>query len=223
MYILAGFPDPEERRAVCAMLRTWAELSCVRLDIAVSPLPAQAPAIVFWDLDGPEPPPRAWQSPGCALFLCSRDPRRAIDSYCFHPAGFLTKPLSMDQLWRAMLPCARLWFPALARLEVFSDRVRIGVPLKNLIWVEGSRRGSLLHASHHSFPVRDALYQLEQRLPRAVFTRCQRSFVVNLTHVREIAGSSLLLNDGTQISIGRGSKSDVLAAYRQFRRLRYGE
>ena len=225
MYIQVNFPDPAERAQLCAMLRTWRELSCVSLDIraAQKSLVPREPAIVFWDLDGPEEPPAAWQSLEYALFLCSGDPQRAIDSYLFHPTGFLLKPISMEQLWRAMLRCARLWFSSLTRLEVFSDRVRIGIPLKNLIWVEGARRGCLLHTSHQSIPVRDALYQLEQRLPHVIFTRCQRSFVVNLTHVREVAGTSLFLADGTEVSMGRGDKAAVLDAYRRFRRLRYGE
>ena len=225
MYILVKFSDPTERAALCAMLRTWMDLSCVSLELVTSEaaVAPHAQVIVFWDLDSPEVPPSAWQRPGCALFLCSRDSRRAIDSYSFHPTGFLEKPVAMEQLWRAMHRCARLWFAALSRLEVFSDRVRIGIPLRNLIWVEGARRGCLLHTSHQTLAVRDPLYRLEQRLPQVVFTRCQRSFVVNLTHVREIAGNCLLLADGTQISIGRGDKVSVVGAYRQFRRLRYGE
>ena len=109
------------------------------------------------------------------------------------------------------------------RLEIYDGRVKIGIPFSNLLCVEGARRGCRIHTTHQRITSQEPLYRLEQQLPEKIFIRCQRSFVVNLTHVREIAGSSLLLNDGTQISIGRGSKSDVLAAYRQFRRLRYGE
>lgn len=122
-----------------------------------------------------------------------------------------------------MLRCTRFWFASLVRLEVFCDRVKIGIPFKNLIWAEGTRRGCLIHTSHQSISAREPLYRLEQRLPETVFTRCQRSFVVNLGHVREIAGNSLFLNDGTEISLGRGNKAGVLEAYRRFRRLRYGE
>ena len=140
MYILVKFSDPTERAALCAMLRTWMDLSCVSLELVTSEaaVAPHAQVIVFWDLDSPEVPPSAWQRPGCALFLCSRDSRRAIDSYSFHPTGFLEKPVAMEQLWRAMHRCARLWFAALSRLEVFSDRVRIGSPLRNLICVEAA-------------------------------------------------------------------------------------
>lgn len=225
MHILVHFQNPIERADLCRTLRTWMDLSCVSMDIeteetAVVP---HTPTIVFWDLDGPSLPPPVRQGPACALFLCSRDPQRAIDSYSFHPTGFLTKPVSMDQLWSAMLRCTRFWFASLVRLEVFCDRVKIGIPFKNLIWAEGTRRGCLIHTSHQSISAREPLYRLEQRLPETVFTRCQRSFVVNLSHVREITGNSLFLNDGTEISLGRGNKAGVLEAYRRFRRLRYGE
>lgn len=207
------------------MLRVWMELSCVAMDIVTAGASdiGSSPTIVFWDLDSAAFPPPARQEPGCALFLCSRDPQRAIDSYSFHPTGFLTKPISMNSLWDAMGRCARLWFSSMLRLEILSERVKLGIPFQNLLWVEGTRRGCLLHTSHQSISAREPLYRLEQRLPSAVFTRCQRSFVVNLAHVQEIGVSSLFLSDGTEISLGRGNKADVLADYQRFRRLRYGE
>lgn len=225
VHILVNFSDLAERNAFCGMLQIWMELTCVSMDIVTTKaaVPPPAHAIVFWDLDGPDPPPPVGQGPDCALFLCSRDPQRAIDSYAFHPTGFLTKPVSMDQLWNAMLRCSGLWFASLMRLELYSDRVKVGVPFKNLIWAEGTRRGCMLHTSHQSIVTREPLYRLEQRLPQVIFARCQRSFVVNLTHVREITGNSLFLCDGTEISLGRGNKPGVLQAYQQFCRLRYGE
>ena len=222
--LLVHFHDPAEREALLGMLHGWMELFCVSMEVDVweaSELPP-APSILFWDLDGPGTPPDRCGETDCALFLCSRDPQRAIDSYSFHPDGFLTKPISMNHLWNAMLRCSSLWFSSLRRLEVLSDRVRIGIPFKNLLWIEGTRRGCLIHTSHHSISVREPLYRLEQRLP-SVFTRCQRSFVVNLSHVREVSGNSLFLGDGTEISLGRANKASVLEAYRHFCRLRYGK
>ena len=225
MQILVYLHNPVEQADLCRMLRIWMELSCVSMDIVTteSADPGCAPAIVFWDLDSTAFPPPVRQDPDRALFLCSRDPQRAIDSYSFHPTGFLTKPISPNSLWDAMNRCARLWFSSMLRLEIVSERVKIGVPFRNLLWLEGTRRGCLLHTSHQSIVAREPLYQLEQRLPTTVFTRCQRSFVVNLSHVQEVGGSSLFLNDGTEISMGRANKAAVLEDFHRFRRLRYGE
>lgn len=52
--------------------------------------------------------------------------------------------------------------------------------------------------------------------------RCQRSFVIDLIHVREAVGNSLLLSNGTEVPISRGSKAAVLDSYRRFCQLRYG-
>ena len=64
--------------------------------------------------------------------------------------------------------------------------------------------------------------RLEQQLPGSIFMRCQRSFVINLIHVREAVGNSLLLSNGTEVPISRGSKAAVLDSYRRFCQLRYG-
>ena len=56
VYIWVHFRDPVERASICALLRTWMELSCVTMDIiAAAPIGgACPPAILFWDLDSPE-------------------------------------------------------------------------------------------------------------------------------------------------------------------------
>lgn len=223
LYVLVNFHEPSEQSRLCGMLRTWMELNCVSMDIitAEKPVLPMESVIVFWDLDGPELPPVP-QGQSCALFLCSRDPQRAVDSYAFHPDGFLTKPVTIDQLWNAMLRCANLWFGSLLRLELLSERVKVGIPFRNLVWAEGTRRGCLIHTPHQTITIREALYQLEERLPETIFARCQRSFVVNFNHVQEITGGSLILSDGTELSLSRGSKAHVLEAYRRFCQLRYG-
>lgn len=225
VHILVNFPDPAERDALYGMLRIWMELSCASVDI-VTAEGAEAPpphSIVFWDLDSSELLPSNCQCPGCALFLCSRDPHRAIGSYSFHPTGFLIKPVSMEHLWGAMRRCSRMWFSSLMRLEVFHDRIKIGIPFQNLLWVEGTRRGCLIHTSHQVVASREPLYRLEQQLPGRIFTRCQRSFVINLIHVREAVGNLLLLSNGAEIPIGRGNKAAVMDAYHRFCQLRYSK
>lgn len=222
MNILVHLCNPAEQSALCEMLQTWITFSCVSMQVITeAPPDGPEPAILFWDLDGPAPP--VSQRPDCALILCSRDPQQAIGSYCFHPVGFLTKPIRMDDLWAVMGRCASLWAAALQRLEILQGRDRFPLPLHDLVWAEGARRGCLLHTVHDAVVTRDPLYRLEEALPSAVFLRCQRSFLVNITHVQQIAGSCLVLQDGTEFSLGRRNRASVVAAYRRYHLLRYGQ
>ena len=226
MRILVNFPDPAERDALCNMLRLWMELTCVSADLVTAePEEADGPGVcpvAFWDLDGPELPPPTWCPPDRALFLCSRDPRRAIASYSFHPTGFLLKPVSMEHLQKAMRQCSCLWFSALMRLEIYDGRVKIGIPFSNLLCVEGARQGCRIHTTHQRITSQEPLYRLEQQLPEKIFIRCQHSFVVNFTYVQQVAGDFLQLYNGAEIPIGRRNRGAVLEAYRRFCQLRYG-
>ncbi len=217
MHILVHFDDPAERDALCALLRGWASLSCVAADIVCDAraVGEKAPLLVFWDMDGPDQPPQVGREG--ALFLCARDPRRAIESYRFHPADLLIKPVTAERLWQAMRRCARLWVSSLERLEVASGRLKLSFPMGDLLWAEGHRRGCLLHTVHDNIPARVPLYQLEKQLPSSVFARCQRKFLVNLTQVDRIEGNALFLRDGTKLTLSRTSKSEVLTAYQQVR------
>ena len=63
----------------------------------------------------------------------------------------------------------------------------------------------------------ESLSALEARLPGVLFFRCQRSFLINLTHVRQLDSQGLLMSDGTLIPMNRGSRKPISEAYRQLR------
>lgn len=217
MHFTVYMEDPAERAALFRMLEIWRDLTCSCVEFS-SWDPEERPepgGILFWDLDGRLPP--ASIDGAYALFLCSSSSSAAIASYSLHPAGFLRKPIGMEKLWAALHRCIKLWWDSLERLEILSDRLRVRLPLCDLIWAEGARRGCLVHSSQECIVNCETLSSLEARLPKGLFFRCQRSFLINLTHVRQLDSQGLLMSDGTLIPMNRGSRKPISDAYRQLR------
>ena len=207
---------PEETAALERMLRLWAGLTCANLETGPWEPGAAAPAVLFWDLDTQLSPPQL-PDDSSALLVCSSSSQAAIDSYSLHPDGFLHKPIRQEDLHAALRRCIKVWWDALDRLEILSDRLRVRLPLCDLVWAEGARRGCLVHSSQECIVNCETLSALEARLPKGLFFRCQRSFLINLTHVRQLDSQGLLMSDGTLIPMGRSSRKPISEAYRQLR------
>lgn len=214
-----------ESAAVCRALRLWAGMVCLSAEISPwSPgqesLPPDVSAL-FWDMDGavPLPPPELTGEGGRRLFLCASDARAAIDSYALHPAGFLQKPVRMNALQRTLDRCVGAWWNDLVRLEVLCGGLRQQIPLSNLLWVESSQHGSLLHTRGEQFQTREPLRNLEDRLSGGMFLRCQRSFLVNLYHVRSVGQDTITLSNGDRVPVGRRCRAAVLESCGNLREL----
>ena len=87
------------------------------------------------------------------------------------------------------------------------------------LWAEGTRRGCLVHSSQECISNRESLSALEARLPGVLFFRCQRSFLVNLTHVQALNSQGLHMSDGAVIPLSRNSRGAAVQAYQRVRRL----
>ena len=113
-------------------------------------------------------------------------------------------------------PGIKLWWDSLERLEITSDRCRVRLPLCDLVWAESTRRGSLVHSTQGPIATRETLTALEERLPKELFLRCQRGFLVNLRHVRRLDSGGLHMSDGAVVPLSRSSRGETAEAYRKF-------
>lgn len=219
MRFLIHMSTSEEAGSLARMLRLWTWSTCADMETELWSPGASGPAIVIWDLDAGLPPSGMVSSASTALLVCSSRTQAAIDSYSLHPDGFLQKPIQQKDLFAALRRCARLWWDSLERLEILSDRLRVRLPLCDLIWAEGARRGCLVHSSQECISNRESLSALEARLPGVLFFRCQRSFLVNLTHVQALDIQGLHMSDGAVIPLSRNSRGAAVQAYQRVRRL----
>ncbi|MET0016322.1 LytTR family transcriptional regulator DNA-binding domain-containing protein [Oscillibacter sp.] len=204
-------------------LRIWSETVCADVALCVwsdcasflEDAQTSECAVLFLDADGGEfPSPAALrESPwGGALLLCSDSAHSAIHSYVFHPDGFVSKPVTAATLERPLARCFPRWQGALRRLEVFSERTRLRIPMCDLIWAEACGRSCILHVPQGAFTAGVSLLELTELLPEESFLRCQKSFLINLYRVRSEDGKAFRMSDGGRVPIGRDCRDAALAA-----------
>ncbi len=209
---------PEENRLVSEAVRRWAEL--VRIPLTLRALvPGEEPDmdlnLLLWDLDGGGMPPDAFRGgkrSGKLLVLCASAEGKAIGSYAMHPAAFLKKPMCLSDLRRVLEKAVAVWHDELERVDVLCGGFKRSVPQYDLMWAESCQHGTLLHTHCEEIQTRETLRDFCARLPDGVFFRCQRSFLVNLYHVREMTSVGVKLDDGSEIPVGRRVRGEIQSA-----------
>lgn len=107
------------------------------------------------------------------------------------------------------------------RLLVVSNGGHLIIDASQVEWIEAEDYYAAIHIGSRRYLIRESLTSLEARLDPSQFVRIHRSALVNLVHVREIKSpilgtTSLILRDGTQLSLSRRRRAQVAAAIRSF-------
>ena len=83
------------------------------------------------------------------------------------------------------------------------------IPLDSILWVRACGSYSSIHLEgNEDMVVSSNLSTVGKSLPDSEFARIHRSCIVNLSHVRQLVGSSLNI-DGTLLPIGREYRESV--------------
>ena len=89
-------------------------------------------------------------------------------------------------------------------LFVRADRTDLAVPLSTLHYVQSMGEYLRIYTSDRPRPIvtLGTMRSMEERLPVDRFLRIHRSSIVALSHIREVARGSVMLTDGTELSVG---------------------
>jgi hypothetical protein len=88
----------------------------------------------------------------------------------------------------------------------------IPVPFADVKYLEVRERKTHVEANGFSGTHRNSLQAFEYVLPRELFVRCHRSFIVNVHHIREVLSDThstllLLMDDGIKIPVSQSYAS----------------
>lgn len=142
----------------------------------------------------------------------------AVKAFEEHAIDYLLKPFrrarfqsALERVRQGRLASASQvvasFGPASDRMVVRSGDRLLFVPYEELEYVRAAANYVKLHLQEEVCPVRETITAMEARLPRERFVRIHRSYIVNLSAVREVSHAGggeylLTLRSGRSLPVG---------------------
>jgi len=139
----------------------------------------------------------------------------AVEGYKVDAVDYLLKPFGMDDFERAAIKVkARLDMmstPADVSMDdkddaLFfkSDYKVVRVEVKDIVYVEGMSEYLKIYIEGSKEPiiVLLSMKKLEERLPSEKFMRVHKSYIINLSKIREVAKGRVVISGGASVPVG---------------------
>jgi DNA-binding LytR/AlgR family response regulator len=144
-------------------------------------------------------------SSGTQVIFVSGFLDQATEVYAADHLYFLLKPIDSDKLADALSRALaaiekRRQRPTMLRIK--TGRKERLINARTITYLESGLHRVTVHTLDGSYETYAKLDDLAAQLPRG-FTRCHRSFLVNLAQVSALNNDSLTLRDGTEVPISR--------------------
>lgn len=158
------------------------------------------------------------------VILTTAYSKYALDGYEHDVLDYLLKPIAFDRFYqaaekalRSMKPLGDLMSRELAIKEPLNTYLFVKtehrlqkIDLHEVMYVEGLENYVSIQTSTARILSLQPLKKMEEQLPGKQFTRVHRSFIISLKHISFIESSSVVLENGSSIPIGKSYKAAFL-------------
>lgn len=141
----------------------------------------------------------------------------AVESYQIGAIHYLLKPYTYEHLEEAMKRCRFLSKEngKMVSFKVIGSSV-LEIKQKEILYMESFDRILEIHTENAKYETYQRLSSMYKMLDSKMFVKPQRSYLVNLSHVKKIRDRSMVLTDGTEIDISRRLIEDIKKQYYQY-------
>lgn len=143
----------------------------------------------------------------------------ALEGYRLNVIDYLLKPIAFQRFFQA----------ATKALNIFKSNVSIKsndefitsylyvrqgdsfrkISRDDILYIEGMQNYLKIHLKSEVLIIHQTMVSLEEMLPKELFFRTHRSFLVNLSHIDSISGGRIII-DGKELPIASTRKEELL-------------
>lgn len=130
------------------------------------------------------------------------------EGYDVSALHYLMKPVAKEKLFGVLDKAGANLGKNKKQLVISFDRRTELVPLSRITYIEAQKQYVVVHTDANAYRMKLSLADTEKELDEYFF-KCQRSFIVNLRYVLRIGRDSVVLKNGAEVPISRGTAQKI--------------
>lgn len=154
------------------------------------------------------------------IFLTNREDL-VFQSIHYLPFRFIRKSKLKEELKEAVDSYVKHYCDKKMLYTVEFMGEKIPLLLSEILYIESEKHYIKLHNKNEILYLRGNIGELENELKEYKFIRIQRSYLVNLRHMVKVTGKSVMMSNGDELTIRRGSMEDIRSCFFEYRRERF--
>ncbi|MCW3109793.1 MAG: LytTR family transcriptional regulator [Segetibacter sp.] len=135
----------------------------------------------------------------------------AVESYELEAIDYLVKPVTYERFLRSMERYSKIHVTVKPQLEYSYFKINgklIKVPYFEIIYARSVKDYIILKTKHDSQLTYMTMKYLVELLPKEMFSRVHRSYMINRSHIKAIGNNVIEVGD-YKIPIGKNYKSEI--------------
>lgn len=150
------------------------------------------------------------------IFLTSHT-ERAMEGYEVDAFRFLEKPLRMEKLVKALQDFAKLRLLD-SKIELQDGERTLLVNWTEIQYVESENVYIHVYLEDTRYLIRKKLSDMEEQMPKQMFYKAHRSYLINLGFVKFFNGKKIRMKNGNEIPLSRGKRTEFKTAMMNYLR-----
>ncbi|WP_040280060.1 LytR/AlgR family response regulator transcription factor [Psychroserpens damuponensis] len=149
----------------------------------------------------------------------------AVEGFELKAVDYLLKPISFERLKKAL----DTYFDIYGNVTnsktsthdisefmfVRSDRKMIKIDYRSIYYIESYSDYLKIHLEHQTIVTRETISAIEAKLPKRLFMRIHRSYIISINHIKSFTNEHITINNQT-LPISRSYKKEVLKQLEKF-------
>lgn len=160
---------------------------------------------------------REQQVTSSIIFItCHRD--YIYDCFDTQPLWYLLKPPDYDKLKKILLSDYRRSYADI-RLAVRIEGRQMAIPFHDIYALESTQHRTRIWLAEDFYDWNGALSALKPQVPSVCFCQSHNSYMINLSHVKEILRTDVLMDNDRTFPVSRRYHDQILEKYFTYLRL----
>lgn len=149
----------------------------------------------------------------------------AVEGFELKAVDYLLKPISFERLQKALQTYFEIYGKkeqALRTIDTNSDfifvrseRKMIKIDFESIIFIESFSDYLKIHLAHTTVITRETITSIEAKLPKSLFLRIHRSYIIAITAITSFTNEHITIQDNA-LPISRTYKKEVLRFLEKF-------